>query len=221
MPYLERNIKLIAEVDAGITLEKGEKRGNGNYANFFSVGRFNSTEMGTEVHVGLKEPQRVWARPELIRDRFIFELAVMSVVAKNMPHLLPELPLFYGLLIGKNGVPIAIVTEDFSQNGDNDVESSNYVPPGFQRLFVDGSLDYDKLVNISFTVSPKNTGWEGAPFDALPPIGALSIRRIVKFGDLYPLLTSPAKREAHRTRFPEKEIEEQLDQHTLKIDHDL
>lgn len=206
MSYLERNRRLLKEIDSNLPLQKGKQLGDGGISKFFSAGSYNSDELGTEVYVGLKEDN--YKDPEQLRDRFIFELAVLSVVAKNLPHLLPELPLFYGLLIGKDGEPIAIVTEDFSLNGANYVGPSRFVPRGFSELFVEGTLDDDRAESISFNIRPKKID------------GEVHAERVWRYGDFYPLIFWD-KRDVHKTRFPENEIEERLDEYILKIDYDL
>lgn len=145
MSYLERNSRLIKEVGTSMRLKSGTLRGESRNMKFSSVGVYHSEEVGQEVYIGIKEPKEkdkaFWR--EFLKQRFIFELAVMSVVAENMPHLLPELPLFYGLLVNNKGIPIAIVTEDFSRDGQNFVNSPAAEPQGFRELFVEGTLDDD------------------------------------------------------------------------------
>src|SRR3989338_7814582 len=121
MSYLERNSRLIAETGVNLNIQRGATRGESGNILFSSVGSFFSQETGSDVYVGMKEPKDKEGSlaGEMLRERFVFELAVMSVVAENMPHLLPELPLFYCLLVDKNGKPMAIVTEDFSKDGQN------------------------------------------------------------------------------------------------------
>ncbi len=213
MSYLERNSRMIAEVAAELPISKGEQRGSGGIATFHSAGSYNSAELETEIYVGLKQDYK--NDPEQLRDRFIFELAVMSVIAQNLPHLLPDLPLFYGLVIGKNGEPTAIVTEDFSRDGENRVEPSRYVPVGIEELFEPGTLDGDKIEHISFAVWPIEAERKFTPSGELIPV-----QRAFRLGDFYPLLFW-GKRDEHKTRFPEKQIEEQLDKYTVRINHDL
>jgi hypothetical protein len=215
MSYLERNSRLIAEVGANLTLKRGTNGGEGTFICFNSVGAYPSKEINSDLYVGVKEPKGSFNSKDLSR-RFVFELAVMSVVAENMPHLLPELPLFYGLLTDSKGMPMAIVTEDFSKDGQNYVEPYRVEPEGLLDLFVPGTIyedDYDgSLLSIAFKISPK--GSSGNEYH-------------IRLGDFYPLFIPCTSNEllriqkAHRERFPEEQIEQELGKHTLKIAYDL
>jgi hypothetical protein len=218
MSYLERNSRLLSEIGANVTFKPGEQRGESRSLKFSSVGSYPSEELGTDVYVGVKEPKEKSSifMAEQLRQRFIFELAVMSVIAENIPHLLPELPLFYGLLTDKDGEPMAIVTEDFSRNGQDHVSSHAAEPYGFRELFVEDTLEDDFVCNIGFTVYPKveEPTW---PEGELPPMGSSINSGIRRLGDFYPLVPFH-KRALHSQHFPEAQIEEDLDKYSLKTD---
>src|SRR3989344_6059634 len=110
----------------------------------------------------------------------------MTVVAQNMPHLLPELPLFYGLVTDKDGIPIAIVTEDFSKDGKNRVDKTYSSPQGLNGIFVEGTADEEFLHDIAFIVQEKQEYVE-YPEGELPPIGATLRKTKCRLGDFYPV----------------------------------
>ncbi len=171
--------------------------------NFFSAGSYISKEIGKEIYVGLKEP-RESGNKEYLKHRLIFELAVMSVVAQNLPHLLPELPLFYGLLVDGQGKPMGIVTEAFSEDGKYSIYTSSIIPKGIRDLFIEETVEDDFIDHISFNLVPKNINTVGTK---------------QRLGDFYPLLRNflpDEKKNAHRSRFPEEQIENDLDKYSLK-----
>lgn len=114
MSYLERNKILVAEIGTNLSIQKGFTNTEAARTTFSSVGSYRSQELGLQVYVGIKETPT-----QDIRDRLISELAIVHIIATNLPHLLPELPLFYGLLIDREGNPMGIVTEDFLKEENN------------------------------------------------------------------------------------------------------
>lgn len=201
MAYLERNAHLIKELDS-LKIERGQERGKGGNLIFYSLGSYNSTHMDEEVYVGLKQPLKSGERSEAnLKDRVIFELAVMQVVSEVFPHWLPRLPLFHGLLVDGENKPLGILTEDFSRNGKSSVDSLMFPPPGIEDLFVEGTTEDDFLCNIGFSVQH-----EGERFPTH------------RYGDFYPLLTSSQgeAREKHKQKFPENEVEESLEMYTVR-----
>src|SRR3989344_9649995 len=103
MSYLERNSRLIAETGVNLNIQRGATRGESGNILFSSVGWYPSQEIGTDVYVGMKESKykESSSAGEMLKERFVFELAVMSVVAENMPHLLPELRWSTGYFVVK------------------------------------------------------------------------------------------------------------------------
>jgi len=120
MDYIERNRVVIAEIGRDLRLQKGELIRTGSHARFTPVGNYNSALLGTALHVGLKEnPNR---QGEHLKRCAARELALIRLVEQSAKHLLPEFPIFYGVLENAAGEPVGVLMEDFSQGGRYKVE---------------------------------------------------------------------------------------------------
>ena len=229
MSYLERNSQFVSEL-RNVRLQRGKRRGEGNFITFVSAGSFLSETAREEVFIGLKELKTNGYIPktdlnrrmhgEATVDRFVHELAIMTVVAQNMPHLLPELPLFYGLVTDENGIPIAIVTEDFSKDGKNRVNKTNLSPRGLKGIFVEGTINEEFLQDAAFIVHEIEEMKLDFTPDELPPIESARRGPIRRLGDFYPIVIYSGRAE-HRARFPEEQIEAEIERHSLRIDYEL
>lgn len=127
MNYLERNELILQEI--GKQLKKrtfqggqvGKEVGRSSWVKFTSIGSFKSSKLNTLIYVGLKED----IASQELEIRAEAELARIAVIAKYIPILEPALPIFYGHLVQGNG-KIAIITEDFSQGGQQEIEQWPY-----------------------------------------------------------------------------------------------
>lgn len=146
MGYLERNQRLLTEVQANAQLSRVKVIADENSsAMFTALGRYRSSELGKLVHLGLKEFEN---QARYIEERMTGELVVIQAITEGLPNLLTQLPLLHGLLVDQKGEPIGIVTEDFSKGGRLAVEPerSDYLdlkhfldnPEGFE-------MDYTRM----------------------------------------------------------------------------
>ena len=117
MDYLERNQRIFEEL-AGVRLARGAVIGRaskllGGETKVTSLGQYYSSALGSDIYVGLKE------YPQGQRDlemQVTAELAIIRAAEQYSFLLMPELPIFHGLLLGRSGSPIGVLTEDFSRN---------------------------------------------------------------------------------------------------------
>lgn len=113
--YLERNARVIAEMRNGPVFTRGPVVGSSQKTNVVSIGSYTSESFSGPLYVVLKERWQDRGRdPE---QNAVFNLAAIVSIAQHIPELVPELPLFFGLLKHRDGKPIGTITEDFSQGG--------------------------------------------------------------------------------------------------------
>lgn len=158
MEYLDRNELILKEITAQFeqrVFARGDEIGRSRYTTFTSLGSFNSSVLGEKVFLGLKESFLGEARSDL-------ELARIAVISKYCPELVPQLPLFYGFVVGSADREIGIITEDFSKAGEfpvadigTDVSPTNWpalLPLELHRLAPEPSLSSLELAKMCFLV---------------------------------------------------------------------
>jgi hypothetical protein len=155
MDYLERNRRVFDELkQAHLDLTEGNVIVETNYRRFINFGKFYSPTLSTEVHIGLKE---LYTDRQHYDTRVNDELMVIQKIAELFPHLVPELPLFYGLLRSRDTNEYrGIIVEDFSQNGkyrvDNIISEPRWHPKEIISAFPGVSIASDDLSHMGFWV---------------------------------------------------------------------
>ncbi|MCL5783851.1 MAG: hypothetical protein M1142_00650 [Patescibacteria group bacterium] len=138
MNYLERNERILQEVSRELqdhTLRRGKYIGSSKgYTNFVSAGSFLSPFLKREAFTGIKEI----GIKNFTYSRVRCELLTIAVIAEHLPHLAPELPLFYGHFETTSGGK-GIIMEDFSQGKKLKVDSvpGGITPPELKTFFED------------------------------------------------------------------------------------
>lgn len=200
MSYLERNSRLLEEVRP-LSFTRGDIRGKSTALSFYSLGSYHSSTLNQELYIGVKEPiEQTRIQMRRLRERIVFELAVMQIISEVMPHWLPRLPLFHGLLVDLDDQPKGILTEDFTKNGRNRVDSSMFPPEELKEIFVEGTVDDDFLCNVGFLVQPEG---KNSPH--------------MRYGDFYPLLIHTLEnREKHKQKFPEDRVAQDIERYTIR-----
>ena len=165
MDYLERNHTILQEMSSA-RLSKGLQvgvslTGDGKPKTVFNcLGNYDSEFLACELYTGLKRTLR--HNSDTVSARATAELAVIRHIAQFYPHLVPELPAFYGLLVGKNGESLGSITEDFSKGGLYKVEDvftpfmikhRERIPTELKNAFVDMELDEEDLARMCFIVN--------------------------------------------------------------------
>src|SRR3989338_11318238 len=105
MDYLDRNQRLLSEIDERFRARKGEIVGRsltGTIVN--SIGSFESPSLDSTVYVAFKS-SRLLGDKLSMEKCFARDLAVISAIYEKFPELRDELPLFYILLTGENNEP--------------------------------------------------------------------------------------------------------------------
>ena len=156
--YLERNKLVISELrDKKVLLTCQDIVGQSTREVFYSAGVVDSIVIGKPIFVGIKKRSAEFSDTGdyLTRIRFENELAIISAISNNFPELTEKLPLFYGVLVNKQGVAIGILTEDFSEGGLHKVREGGMSPYKVRSLFVEGSLSDDHIQSSAFTVNGK------------------------------------------------------------------
>lgn len=197
-------------------IKPGAKRGEGSLTIFNSTGSFKSTTLEQDVFVGIKRFKENYNNDVLYKDRFVFELAVMSVVAENLPHLLPELPLFYGLMTDKERNPLGIITEDITRNGRDRISPHAVIPRDLLSIFAKDTVDEDRACNVACTVYEKPDAETGGVENLGPKTTSAAARGLV---DFYPLVRFE-QMELHRSLFPEEAIEAEMSKYTVTTNFD-
>ncbi len=168
MIYLERNLAILEEIQNSVELVPGQLVGESYNVRFMSAGSYYSKVLGKEVWLGLKMSN--YQVPFYLSGRAPAELIALNLIAENLPNRRADLPLFYGVVTNTNDPdePVAILTEDFSKGGINDVWAHNKPPEDLVRLFTGEhhiDVDLDK-----------------ACFDIVDNVGT----EVLKMGDFYP-----------------------------------
>lgn len=130
MNYLERNELILKEV--GEHLQTRELLNDSQieemqWRQFVPIGSFYSTVLQSTLFAGLKDfhEHGPFQRAEE-------ELAVIGIIDHNLPHLTPELPQFYGVLIDRRGKEVGLVMEDFSRGDEFPVPDYHHVLKGMK-----------------------------------------------------------------------------------------
>ena len=160
MNYLERNQLVIAEMGQKLRLERGKLIADHHgfmtdrTTTVTSLGHYPSELLRGEVYVGLKEYSNKSKRtlPVVVAT----DLAIIHGAEQYVPQLLPEFPIFYGLLARSNGEPLGVLTEDFSKGGKYKVkdmyDSDRNLPKELEAL-VGKRIDPYELATVCFTVN--------------------------------------------------------------------
>lgn len=197
--YLEMNQRLLAELRAsGFVARRTGDDSSGMSRVFYPAGLFVSESLSRDVYMGVKRIGN-WVHDDtgfVTQLMFLQELAVISAIAKNFPNLLEQLPCVYGLVVNKDGVPLGMITEDFSEGGKFDVSRRAPAVYKVKDIFAPGTVDNDDIEKMGFNV---NGG-----------------RRL---GDFWPVGVISDGENARR--FGQDIIEQRIGDFTLKIDYDL
>lgn len=149
MNYLERNRAIIAEIQSGISLKRGQLVGTSKShgTTFTTCGACPSKVLGRNLFLGIKEFPKTgnprWDQDHII-DRTFNELPLVSAIFNEYPYLREKMPLFHALLIDSNGIPQATLTEDFSKGGTNSVSPGVFYNIDPKRL----SEDLSRLTGL-------------------------------------------------------------------------
>ncbi len=194
MDYLERNQLIVAEIGRNLRIQRTGHTAYSERTAFTPVGSYYSQVLREELFAGLKEG----SLPEW---RVFHDLAFMRSLEGKFPHLVPELPIFYGLLRNREGAPLGVIMEDFSKGSKHKVhdvyEDGKNLPGELRDLVGTPNLSNVELAKVCFMV-------EGC-------------RRLGDFDSIRSGLSVPELIE----RFPFADLEEQLERYTLQIDYDL
>lgn len=123
--------------------------------NVSSLGKFYSKTLQQEVHLALKEYDILTGNTLCLH--VACELGLIDLVEKNFPGLVPEFPLFHGVLLDQKGFAIGVITEDYSKNNSlrvSDGLSDSMLPYEIQQLMGKPKSSSD-LATTSFLVNGK------------------------------------------------------------------
>jgi hypothetical protein len=206
MNYLERNQQIIAELSQRARLSRGRVLGQSGNSRFTALGSYESDVTGGTVHIGLKQYENDF---RILRDGASEDLSFLRTVSARFPDLVPELPLFTGLLAGMEGKLLGLLIEDFSRGGTSSVREMkdlSYTPedlPMELEELIGPQRNLNELARACFLVTDKdgNVHRRIGDFNTIMLWMGLSKRfEVFPMGDL---------------------LEEDLDPHTLKIDYPL
>ena len=203
MMYLERNHALFEEMGRSLKPQRGVVVGKSAQSTFTTTGHYESGILKRDSYTGVRETRR------LKGDDYMYQaargLAFIIAIERQTPHLMEELPDFYGLLEDPENV-VGILTEDFSEGRKYRVEevtrpwdmpiSDDEIPRELERIKREAMGAHD-LATMCFLVNGK--------------------RRIGDFGEMFSGLNISELAE----RFPIEELLGQLDRYTLHIDYGL
>lgn len=208
--YLERNARVIAEMRNGPVFTRGLVVGSSQKTNVVSIGSYTSESFSRPLYVVLKEQwQDRGLDPEL---NAVYNLAAIAGIAQHIPELVPELPLFSGLLKDRYGKPIGTITEDLSQGGRYRI-----FDVFADLLHYEGQL-IDKL--RSFLSSPRFTISDeelARMFFTIDTGGNHSVRRLGDLDHAMQCLTIDQRTE----KFPIDLVMADIAKHTLTLDYDF
>lgn len=205
--YLERNQRILAEITEAFKtnkLQRGESVGKGTGFATYPIGGYDSSILGCKLHLCLKEYHKF--RKE-IKDIWIYsiarDLSLIRRVEAEVPHLLPEFPVFYGLLQSP-GDTFGVITEDFSKGAQHQVRNVSRswgmtikpeeVPRDLVKL-VEKDIDDHDLATTCFLVNGQ--------------------RRIGDFGEMFYDLMFP---DFERV-FPTEDLEKEFENYIVKLDY--
>lgn len=197
MDYLQRNALVFEELKAA-KLARSMALPTGVKTKFTPLGSYFSEISEGEVFVGLKEYRK--DSTTYSEYRVVHDLAFMRAVEKNFPGLVSELPFFYGLLRGRNGVAIGLLMEDFSKNATFDVRDM-----------------YDNFQNLPFELS-KLVDPVGHK-EELAKVG-FEVNGHRRLGD-FNTITLGLGPEIMAERFPHEDLERVLERYTLQLSYHL
>ena len=194
MNYLERNQLLIAEIGQNLRLQRGKVIGVGTLSTFRSAGNYRSSLLDDDLYVGLKEIPSI---RHALDFQVALDLALIRAVEQNLPYMLSEFPIFYGLIRDSKGEKIGVVTEDFSKGGRYEVEDMGAyeeLPRELEKFLEMPITDYP-LCTTSFLVNGQ--------------------RRIGDFCIIYLYIHDEFE------KFSPYDLKKEIDKYTLHIDYDL
>ncbi len=154
MNYLERNELVIGEIRRDLRLKKRDNIADTGRTSFTPLGDYYSQIVGQRLFVGLKRYYSF--RSSYSEGRVINDLAFIRAIEQKAPHLMPELPSFYGLLVAGNGRHLGVITEDFSRAGKHEVhdmdEGDSNLPTELRKVVNDPRLHDEELAKVCFVV---------------------------------------------------------------------
>ena|SRR3989344_863078 len=156
MDYLDRNAEIFKEIrESRLELTRFLSVSNkARTTNSTSLGCYRSELIGRGVCILLKE--KLGDSEIIVNSRIESELPVICTIYEKIPELREELPLFYGLLRGKDEKLIGIITEDFSKAGiypvrEIEIGDKNNLPYWLNRLSKK-RIDETELSRVGFMV---------------------------------------------------------------------
>jgi hypothetical protein len=144
MRYLERNAKIIEEINRNIIQDKlklniGKLIGESRYAisgnlktTFHSIGSYKSDILQQELFLGMKTYYK--SESYYYEDSTLKGLASSVIVEREFPEYKHILPVFQGILINEHKGLTGIITEDFSEGKKYEVYPSNSIPADLENM---------------------------------------------------------------------------------------
>ena len=204
---MDRNAEIFKEIrESGLKLKIGKLIGRSDGGTTFnSLENYYSRILNKRLYIGLKTNESYYD------DNVVRDLALISKVEKEAPHLLSEFPIFHGVLRNDNRNFIGIICEDFSEGGKYLVEGmkkswrepvkDSEVPKDMEKI-LGVSIDNHDLVTTCFMINGK--------------------RRIGDFGEFFmPVAFSYGRKVKMERVFPSKQILKRLREFTLRINYEL
>ncbi len=204
MSYLERNQQTLAEIGQNLRLRRGSVIGRSPNTTFTSIGNYKSTILEKDLYIGLKENRH--KEGDFLRGWVARELVLINMIEQRFPQLLPEFPVFHGILEHPTGETLGVLTEDFSYGG-------RYPVKGFPRsLFVD-IPDKDVPKELEEIAGKEIDNYDLATMCFL----VNGQRRIGDFGEMYSGMITTELSE----RYPIDDLMATIVKYTLRIDYPL
>ena len=211
MNWLERNVRVLSEIQTSIRLKKGELVGRSfSGTTFTTLGSYHSSTLGLELHLGLKNYER-----DVHEVRTMDDLAFIRVVAERLPHLEPELPVVFGLLRDRrSGADLGILMEDFSQGSRLQV-----VEVAGQDLYYARALPREIVTLVGEFPDQDDEDYELGKICFM--VGNDESTESRRLGDFNTILTCMPFKKRYEEVFPLDDIFDNFDLYTMTIDYDL
>ena len=145
--FAERNPLVLKEIAALAEREVKEQIGptSGSGTKFYTLGSMYSQTLGREVHAGLK----VVRNPQKTNYYFLPSLVNLMVLEDICPEVSPLSPAFMGG-IRRNGEYVALLMEDYSEEGKKRVQTiSKYSPKECLPQEIFRALDSEDMSEVS------------------------------------------------------------------------
>jgi len=209
MGILELYQQIVDEIRQNAKLHKGRTIGKSSSyrpTETIVLGEYDSKIINGRVYIALKQGDFD------SQYRVIEELSIIRAIAKQYPELIPQLPLFLGLLVNGDGSEAGVITEDFSQGGKYPVIDGKYD----QRIMAaDGKIK--ELLKVNEIFFP---GSEGIDVDVLQM--CFSINGQIRFGDFDTLRFFVKKEESLQgERFCMSDLEKAIEKYTIRINYTI